>query len=351
MNHPEKKALFVIPSPQDVSNREKGLLSWSRPHLITMVQDEGVDMLVARGADSIDSDESVVKDVIRPEFNDTKDRVAVQSLGDVSLGEFGVVRSIVRPVDANTPVTFLNPNSIRRLARNKYDVAGSILSPAGVYERGVDLINVEDSLDDRRQKIAATPGDMVVLKPNGGMRSRGVFVGSKRDAENFSRTIVEPYIIEEKLNFHHELPVIKGQDPNQQARLDYANEHGVNREIRTFYFGESEDIDVVARVAQVGEQNFLDDKWLFVDQAHVPEEISRGMRSVATLLKDRLGSYDYNIALDWVYASTASNPQPHWSVMELNANEPQLVFPEQDETVGLRQHRKLARQITKLALE
>jgi len=57
-----------------------------------------------------------------------------------------------------------------------------------------------------------------------------------------------------------------------------------------------------------------------------------------------------NIAFDWAYASSASNPEPHWQIMEMNAGEAQLVTLTEDHDTGSRHHIKLATQIARIAV-
>ncbi len=344
----EKTALLALPAVKEGSVQEAGLLSWSRPYLIDQIRQNGVDVAVTRGVSKFDEQNAAVSDVLRPEYSsDTK--VVLHSLGQLGLDQFDVVRNIVRAVRTDTTTPFLNPNSIRDLARDKHTVMSTVLRPAGVDGRNAVFLDGETSNTDAIARIDSLHGDTVVAKPNGGQRSRGVIVGSKADVINALRDIPEPYIVEEKLDFSHAFPSIRAINESEQARLDLANGSGVNKEVRRYYFGNGV-WDTVGRVAQVGETDFATDKWLYLDEDSIPDDILRGDAEVVSRLSSIVGHDEFNIALDWVYASSASRPEPSWQAMELNAAEPQLIQIGENPEIGRRQHRKLAEQISRIAL-
>ncbi len=338
----EKTALLALPGIKPGVAPEAGLLSWSRPYLIEQVRAQGVDVLVSRGIGAINEETAQVEGVVRPEYA-SETSVSLTALGRIGLDEVNVVRNIVRPVRADTATPFLNENSIRDLARNKLAVAETVLGPAGVYHRK------SISTDGGNTNLEVLHGDTVVAKPIGGQRSRGVFVGSKHEAADFLQSTSEPYMVEEKLDFTQAFPSLRGSTDGEQSRLDYANASGVNKELRMYYFGDGQ-WDAVGRVAKPGETDFSSDKWLYLDLDSIPSSIIEGGTEVVRKLHRITGTDEFNIALDWVYASSASRPEASWQVMELNAAEPQLVRLEENEDVGRRQHQKLAKQISRIAL-
>jgi len=350
-NEYEKTALLTLPSIAEGSTEEKGLLSWSRPYLINEIRDNGVDVVVSRGIKALNEADAVVNDVIRPSYDTKGETAKIERLGSISLNNVDVIRNILRPIKADIETPQLNPNTIRTLARNKFAVMDTILEPANVYARKAVLINNETTPSELSDTIDTLPGDFIVAKPNGGQRSRGVMVGSK--AEVLTRIqqnpISEPYIVEEKLQFANQLPGIRGRTAEEHAGLQRANELKVNREVRTYYFGDNE-WDVVGRVAKVGETDFRSDDWLQLDLDSTLETLIQSASDVMARIRAVTGSDEVNIALDWVYASSASNPEPSWQVMELNAAEPQLVQLHEDQEVGRRQHTKMAKQISRIAL-
>ncbi|MDN5275483.1 MAG: hypothetical protein JWN33_132 [Candidatus Saccharibacteria bacterium] len=345
----DRTALLALPGIRDGNPEEKGLLSWSRPYLVNEIRQHGVDVAVARGLASLDETEAMAHDVIRPVYGDHDRQVTIERLGSVGVGEFSVVRNILRPLHMETDTPLLNPNNVRALARDKYQVAQTVFGPNDMYGREATLIDREDSGSDVQAKLESLPGDLVVAKPINGQRSKGVYVGTKEEVSQALTERTAGYIVEEKLDFSSPLPHLRGVDAEQQSRLEHANQEGVNKEVRLYYFG-NDQWDVVGRVAKRGEIDFRSDEWLYLDLESTPGYLVEGARQVIARLQEITGSDEFNIAIDWVYASSASRPEPEWKPMELNAAEPQLVQLGEHDEIGRRHHRKLAEQISRIAL-
>jgi len=337
-------ALLALPQIKPGSTEEAGLLSWSRPYLIGQIRAEGVDVNVVRGPQALHDECDYAHLVVRPEYSPDTPGVSIARLGSVSLDSYGVVRSITRAVSFEHTINTLNPSELRNMAKNKFKMANDILQPLHVYGR-----NVVHALPFEALQLDALKGDTVVAKPNNGRLSRGIEIGTKSTIQDTLRHIETPYIVEETLDFSLPLPSVKGINETEQARLDEANRTGVNKEIRMFFFG-NDVWDVTGRIAKPGEADFRDDKWLYIDPETVPAVLLDKSREVVGRLKDVLGTDEFNIAIDWVYATSASEPEPSWRVMEVNAAEPQLVQLHQNDEIGKRQHDKLANQIVRIAV-
>lgn len=338
-------ALLAILKVAPGSPPEKGLLSWSRPYLVESVRDLGVDMHTIRGADAIDTEAGFARNVSRPEYIGNSE-VTIHQLGDRALESYGVMRTIIKAQETDDLVRGLNPTALRKMARNKHTAAETLLRPTGAYERESLLVEPGESSDDA---IGVIGSELLVAKPAVGRMSRGVMVGKKHEIANHLSDQEVPFLVEEKIDFTAAFPQIKGADEQQQARLDEANRLGVNKELRMYYFGDNI-WDSVMRVAKPGEVDFRSDEWLYIDMDTIPDEIYTMSIDVIGRIKQQIGTDEVNVALDWVYGSTASNPDPHWQVMELNIHEPQLVQEHEDMTVSRRQHTKLATQIARIAV-
>lgn len=341
--HYDTTALLALPRIPEGGVPERALSTWSRPYLINLIRKSGVDVHVSRGYNAFDEAGASVGGVIRPEYSPSGD-VSIGHIGDVSANRYGVIRSITKPLNIPT-VAQLNPYNLRMMARDKSAVASDILTPNQAYSRS--FVRVDSGLE-APDYLAHLPNGLVVAKPIHGLRSRGVSVGSKQEVAEAVREIEVPYILEEKLDFRHPFPSIKGINEHEQARLEVANEQGVNKELRMYYFGDT-DWDAVARVAQQGETDFRDDKWLYIDLDSIPTEVQEKSTAIAKTVAQKVGTGEFNIAIDWVYASTEGDPEPRWQVMELNAAEPQLIQLSEHREIGERQHEKLARQIARIA--
>ena len=340
----DRIALLALPKIAAGASPEKGLLSWSRPYLIEQVRKSGVDVVVTRGLGSLDAEGGLAKSVSRPEYAGSQ--VKLHQLGDVALCSLDVMRTIVKSVDVDHLVPVLNPTALRTHARNKNQAAADLLRPAGAYDRQFTLVNPEVM---SLEQLDSLPGTQFVAKPNVGRMSNKVKVGDRQAIAEYVATQEDPFLVEEKLDFTAPFPGIKGLDEAQQARLDEANRDGVNKELRMYYFG-NDTWDSVVRVAKPGETDFQNDNWLYIDQDSIPDEVYLKSAAVIEEVRKRIGTDEVNVALDYVFASSASEPEPHWEVMELNVAEPQLIQEHEHMAISRRQHTKLATQIARIAV-
>lgn len=344
-NNYESTALFALPALTGDNPPQPGLLKYGRPLLFDEVRKQGVDVGIVRGTASLDTIEGIAFAVRTPEYK-SDNEVVLHDLGDVALYDVGVVRTIIKPVAVDSFVPVLNPTALREHSRNKDQAIDDILRPADAYSRRSKLVLPGELLSDAFDHIGARS---FVAKPNLGRMSKGIVVGDKTIIESKIQQAELPYLIEEKIDFSAAMPGVRGVDDEQQARLDEANRLGVNKELRMYYFG-NDTWDSVLRVAAEGETDFAGDKWLYIDQDSVSNEVYLKSAAVIAKMKERIGTDEANIALDFVYGSTESNPDPHWEVMEMNVAEPQLVFEHQHAEIGRRQYKKLATQIARIAV-
>lgn len=347
----EKTALLMLPSQKEGVEPESGLLSWSRPALIGYMRDMGVDVAVCRGIKKIDEKNSLVNDVISPEYSDDKKTVDIKNIGSVALNDFNVIRNIVKTFEADTDTPILNPNAVRKMARDKYNIAKDVFKPLDLYNRDFVKLDIDKSESEINSVIDLISGDEIVAKPVSGMRSRGVFVGNKSEVMTKLVDRQKDYIIEEKLNFNNAFPRIRAINEIEQNKLNKANAEGLNKELRMYYFGNKE-WDSVVRTAPLGEKNFVSDEWINIDLETIPIDLIDKSNDVISKIQSLLTERDreFHLAIDWVFADSSSNHQPTWQIMEVNAAEPQLVQLDENYEVGSRQHKKLAAQLSRIAL-
>ena len=351
----DKTALILLPRTPARSTVEDLLLSTSRPFLIEEIRRRGVDVAVARGSNSFNEANGTMEPVLRPEYSPDRKSVTVHDIGKTGLENFGVVRNISGPIRTDIQTPFLNPNSIRDFGHNKHRMLSEVLQPASMHDRTSLLLDGELTPSDIADNVSSIPGDLLVAKPNGGQLSRGILVGSKQHITEQlvamltdESTLPEPYIIEEMLDFSAELPSLRGMNTKEQDRLNHANHTGVNKELRKYYFG-NDTWDAAVHVTQVGETDFRNDDWLYVDLESIPERIMAGGAEVVKLLREKTGTDEFNIAIDWVYAGSPSHPEPSWQAMEVNVALPYLIGLDKHAEVGRRQQSKLAEQISRIA--
>lgn len=347
----EKTALLMLPAQKEGSKPESGLLSWSRPDLIGYMREMGVDVAVCRGIKKIDNENSSVNDVISPEYSDDKKMVDIKNIGSVALNDFDVIRNILKMFESDTDTPTLNPNNIRSMARDKYSIAKDVFMPLDLYNRDFIKLGVDKADSEISDMLDLIHGDKIVAKPISGMRSQGVFVGSKPEIITKLAGRQKDYILEEKLNFNNAFPKIRAINEAEQNSLDNANSMGLNKELRMYYFGNKE-WDSVVRAAPLGENNFISDEWINIDLETIPIDLIDKSNDVISKIQSLMAERDreFHIAIDWVFANSSSNHQPTWQIMEVNAAEPQLVQLNENYEVGSRQHKKLATQLSRIAL-
>ena len=353
INEYDATALLALPKVKDGIPPERGLLISSRPFMIDEIRNLGVDVAVSRGVKAFDVENNEVIDTYRPEYleKDGKTDVFLRDLGRTCLDDFGVIRSIIGAIHpVNSKARFLNPNSVRSLSSNKIVTADSILSPIDAYGRDYVEFNADDDKNNIDDYIDLIPGDELVAKPISGSRSEGIFVGSKAQIAEALKTATGKYIIEEKLTFVP-LPSLRGINYDEIARLNKANDESQNRELRMYYFGNNT-WDSVVRIGASGEKTLRNDDWAYIDHESIPSEVISRSADVISAIQRLIPARDneFHIAVDWIYGNCASNKEPNWKVMEINAGEPQLVQISENKEIGERQHKKLATQIARIAL-
>ncbi len=338
-------AIITIPKPYNGAQEEKGLLVYNRPDLFKLIRDgEGVDVHVSRGVDSIDAETGIVADVVRPSYYDLNGTVKLERVGERDLSDYGVARSYGPPTDTDRYVENLNPMNLRVLARDKFEVASTVLKKLGLYRQSTLVTPAQSAMTTVND---ITVGRSLIMKPNGGFASRDIISGTPAEIHSQLADITEPKLIEERLNFKLPIPSIKGRDEYEQARLDEANRSGVNKELRLYSYGDTV-WHPVARVAEPGSLRLTGDEWVYIDEDTVPTDAILAANSVKYALDIKTGKTDTLLAIDLVYVTSESRPDPHWEVMEVNA-EPYIMRPENNKDIGLKHQRLLATQIGRIA--
>jgi hypothetical protein len=338
-------ALFTFPKPKHDVAESHGLMIYGRPSLFQDIRENhGVDVHVSRGLDSIVAEADTVNNVVRPEYRRDLSEVSLQRMGDVVLSSYGLIRPNGKPLETDHLVQALNPMNLRKLARDKFEVGQSILEPLGLYRKSLFIPKGISELSADDLALASK----LVLKPNGGFASRGIESGTPTEiATILQEEGREDRILEERLDFSLALPSLRGSDEYQQHRLDEANRLGVNKELRLYSYG-MRDWQAVARIAEPGELKLRDDEWLYVEEGSVPAEAIQWADRVKDVVDEQIGASDTLLAVDMVYVRSESRPDPHWEVMEVNA-EPFTLRPEVNGTVGLKHRGLLAAQIGRIA--
>lgn len=340
----DARALFTFPAAKEGAPEHRGLMISGRPSLINDLRNnQGVDAFVVRGNKQIDTDSGTISRLVRPEYTEDGS-VSVEHVHDAQLTDFNVLRSTGSPMDTDQYITSLNPMNLRRFARDKSLVGDEILGPLDLYRSHL-LIPAGETVAGANDIAIASN---LVMKPNGGFASRGIHPGTPVEiAEHLKTASAEPLILEERLRFDMPIPGIKGATEYEQARLDQANQLGVNKELRMYSYGDNQWMPV-ARIAEPGALELKGDEWVYIDEDSVPAEAHAFADAVKHQVDMKVGTSDTLLAIDLVYATSETRPEPHWEVMELNA-EPYTMRPELNGDVGLRHRKALVAQIGRIA--
>lgn len=340
-------ALFHIPQrkqPDSNTGLDVTLYTWGRTELIDAVRRQGVDLHITRGRDAFDDPLAV--DVLNPVI-DTGSYTSAHALGSRALTEYGAVRSVAGTLEHVRDIPILTDTRVRKIASDKLATV-DLLSGLELHE-GAHLVSPGQDLSEL---LASIKGDNVVLKPRRGSRSEGVIVVDKKTAEEAFKSRDnkdDDYIVEEKLDFSTPFPgSIRGYDEANQARLELANKDRANKELRTMYFGNGK-YCYIARAARAGEADFRADDWVYIDQSTVPDDIIDIDQRVVQEIEERSGIKEFHIAIDKTFATTDTNKDPKWRVMEINAGEPQLVRSDQQPTIAAEHANLIAEQIARIA--
>jgi len=351
-NDYDATALLAYPRFGDNDTLEKRLPSFGRALLVRELRSKyGIDVWASHGVKKGD-----IYTIVRPEFEGLDlsryDIIADKNNEELSLAlnSIALIRNYTKTARLNYDGTVLNPPDLREAVRDKHKMATEFYGPSGAYGRENVIAH---SVAGVSEAVTSLPGEMFVAKPNQGTLSRRIIVGDKSGVISKVRQALikdpdNPYLVEEKIDFSSAMPGVRGENSTEQSRLDRANRDGVNKELRLYYYSDGE-WDGVLRVAEPGETDFKADKWLYIDLDSIPSELLEKSQEIAKQLCRSYGDVEAHMALDWTYGSVASQPEPHWMIMEVNAGNPWNVKPGQNRQVSERQHRKDAKQIARIA--
>ncbi|HMR73109.1 MAG TPA: hypothetical protein PKD68_03825 [Candidatus Saccharibacteria bacterium] len=347
LHESDAAALYHIPkrkTPDPNTGLDVTLYTWGRTEVIKAVQEEGVALHISRGAGAYDM--PGVVDVLSPILRDGSYTTA-RPLGIRALDAYGAIRSISGSLAHVTDVSVLTDTRVRSIASDKLATA-NMLSTLDLHE-GAQSVRSEAELVEA---LTRTYGNNIVLKPRYGSRSEGVIVTNKKNAPDQFRTREKQdaeYVLEEKLDFTTPFPVsLRGIDEANQRRLERANQEGANKELRAVYFGDNQ-FAYIARAAKEGEVDFRADDWVYIDSDTIPDAILATNERILREVEARSGIREFHIAIDYTFATTDTDKEPKWRVMEINAGEPQLVREDQNRDVAREQAGLLARQIARVA--
>jgi hypothetical protein len=337
------KALFVFPANKAGIDPEVAYLKEDRGRLIEDVRSLNVDVFTVRGKASFDVANHQVNNLTSPEYGEDFKSVKIRQLGSASLDLFVLMKThIVRLPEVESELPAFNPSVLRDLTSHKSRTIDEVLRPTDTLGR--EAISVKgDPL-----AINQLPGAKLVLKPETGRQAAGLNIADRLSiANDIASNKDEQYVVEEYLDLSTPMPDVQGDTPEAQAALDAANADGISKELRTFYYGPDERQDGVVRLH--AERTAEDaDQWATIDLDTIPPEVTQGNQRITAKIAEIIGRPDYHCAVDWVYAASASRPDPHWQVMEINSY-PAQVKQAENAPVATRQRQKLAGLIARMA--
>lgn len=335
------------------------LTEHGRTDLAMAVLSEGETVSFSRGKSAYDFEADYAV-LLQPRFEQSGDRtyqvhVTPQT---VALSAIGAIRNLHTYLHNGLPE--LNVPEVRKLALDKWQ-ANALFAEVGVAKQFAELRAYDESSattdTDPRKRIDAAldaiDSDQVVIKPRKGMQSQGIVFGSKSEVANMyaNNDIAngEDWVVEERLHFRPWLP-LRGEDDEQQAKLDIANRTGAAKELRTYSFGRVNNVpilDFVARVASSGDHLGNDD-WVYIDPDSVPHEVIGQATQIFQAVENRTSAPEVHVVTDTVFAERYDG-----SVVtvqqEINASRPQLVRSYERPHVSSRMTTAMARQLIRLS--
>jgi hypothetical protein len=326
---------------------DEGLPKWGRPDLVHALKERDVDVVFSRGTPAFDFETGKVL-ALKPSFKMEGGVLQVEAIPHVmAINAIGAIRNTSKVLGHDVPE--LNHPAVRAAARDKA-VTNDILESIGLAKAFGLYAN--NSLDTVLDNI---PGQAVVLKPRTGMQSKGIAHYSKAllvEAEKRGELDGQDWVIEERLAFTPAIP-IQGIDAEQQAIIEAANKQGLPKELRIHSFGRDQDgallTSIVLRVAGNGDSDLSNDDWVYIDPASVPAALLEQNDQAVSAFEQYTGVREMHVAIDWAWAVSASNADPHWVPMEVNGSEPQLVFSSENSAVARHQTGLLADQLVRIA--
>ncbi len=338
----ENQPLVAINLPEAPAHRtrpeEERLVRWGRPELTMALYDVGVDVVFTPNKSAYDSAEGVVA-ALRPTYERTVKGYGVRiEPEELPIPDIDVVWNMGEIIGDDVPE--VNHPLIRGFTHDKLRfnrLLGEIgITKAHAHWGGGDITAAFDRISS----------DQVVVKPRKGRESEHVHVGSKQDildkiANGEINGSTGDWIVEERLLFNG-LPV-RARDKQQQEILYEAVKDGKPAELRTLFYGRDETGELVrsyvARIAADGGNTLAMNRWIFIDEAVIPEAVQTQDAKIYEAVVRETGVPDMHVALDRAHVYYGNHQR--WVPMEMNSV-PALVRTAGDPVVAADQARKLA---------
>ncbi len=337
----------------DMPHIDDALAKYNRPEMLIAISDFGMDPVVSRGIDSYDIISGIAA-VLRPTLKrdghgDWQVHVVPDRIGTASISAFRTTTPL--PIsEVIDGIPQLNHRDVKKLANKS--PANRLLARLGLGKGYVDLANYDN---DFGQALLGADFDHLVIKPEDGKQSSNIHIGTKPEllkainSGEIDTTMT--WVIEEELDTTGSLPGLRGENDEQQRLLDAANSNNVPKELRIYTFGRQNGVlaeEGVVRAAGKDERKLGNDKWIFVDQESLPDEVLLKTEKIEAIFREESGQPEIHIAVDWVFANVAGKGKI-WVPMEVNGREPEFVRIASNPELAKRLIDKLAAQLYRMS--
>lgn len=311
-----EKAVGIHFGPKSDINKHDELLTRSFSGIIDGITEQGHEVVVTRGAEQLDFENGIAHEIWLPRRTETNSFVT-QRLGEASLSMFGSIRDLGKKIRPKAPydIPLLNgPSVIGYDAKLKsyqdllFDMKGPTVSVSTASGSELDHLQ----------------GDSIVIKPDQGSGGRGVEIVKRHEIQAIlGQSPDVSYVAQEYIDMSAPFPSeIKGIDATEQDTLKALSDR--KKELRMFTFYNKNETIVVPIARMMKEGDETSDTWLYVDPDSVPTELQQKAKQIFTRLEDKTGASEIYGAVDYMWGSTASEPERQWVVGEVNLWRPAL---------------------------
>ncbi len=306
-------------------------------------ESSGHQPVVTRGAGHLDFTTGYVDELWVPTIEDGRVRTT-RDMGGAALERFGVIRDLgkkIRPTEAH-PVPLLNGPDVIRINDSKLAMYQLLFE---------DMQGLTLPLADARAAEAASEqlkGDLFIVKPDNGAGGRGVRAVDKTELRTIL-DVIQPdklHVVQEYVDMTRPFPAaIKGLDQEEQERLKSLENR--KKELRVFVFYGANGMQVLPFARMLKQDDEKSDTWAILDPECTPEEVIGYCQTTFDRLSQQTGTPEIYGAEDFIWGSTASQPDPQWLAGEVNLWRPAV--PRRKPEISNRHDQMLAEQLIRIA--
>jgi hypothetical protein len=155
------------------------------------------------------------------------------------------------------------------------------------------------------------------------------------------------HVVQEYVDMTQPFPAdIKGLDDEETAMLERLKDR--KKELRVFAsYGKDSGIQLVPIARMMKEGDEKSDTWVFIKPDYIPDDVIALTTTAFTRLNEKTHADEIFGAMDFMWGSTASQPEPSWRAGEINMWKPAINRRKPE--LGRRVDSALASQLVRMA--